>query len=633
MSARLVHVVVVSLLAAAHGRAARAQPVPAPAAPAAASAPNDYSDPKAWLCRPGRQDACAVDLTTTVVAGDGRLTRETAAPRADAPIDCFYVYPTISTDPTPNSDMTADPAELNVVRQQFARFGSVCRPFAPLYRQVTLAGLRQTMAGGALSELGRGLAYDDVREAWRSYLARDNQGRGVVLVGHSQGSFILAELIRQEIEGKPVQSRLVSAILLGTTVAVPRGRDVGGTFASVPLCRDASQVGCVIVYASYRSTLPPPANTLFGHVAEAGMEAACTNPAALGGGSGDLHAYLARDGRTIVGVSTPKPWVVPEAAIDTPWVSVPGLLTARCASNEHAGFLEVTVHGNPADPRTDDITGDLGVGPQIAANWGLHLIDVNLAMGNLVDIVGRQAKAYAARPARAAAAVPDVVASARQLVLVVTPDWDDVRGVLRRFARDGAAAPWREVGGPVDIVVGRKGLAWDPGVDPAVPGPRKSEGDGRSPSGAFALGTAFGYAPASGASWLHLPYRRVTAATECVDDASSRMYNQIVDRTSVSPDWASSEKMREAGEAYRWGVVVEYNTRPAVPDRGSCIFLHISEALGAPGRPIVGTAGCTAMSADALQTTMTWLDPAARPAMVQLPRAALERLHHDWRLP
>jgi hypothetical protein len=85
---------------------------------------------------------------------------------------------------------------------------------------------------------------------------------------------------------------------------------------------------------------------------------------------------------------------MPERPIDTPWVSVPGLLSARCASNEYATYLEVTVHGNPSDPRADEITGDIAANGQVLANWGLHLIDVNLAMGNLVDIVGRQAHAY-----------------------------------------------------------------------------------------------------------------------------------------------------------------------------------------------------------------------------------------------
>jgi hypothetical protein len=378
-----------------------AQP-PATAAPAAEAAPpkpNDYADPKAWLCRPGRKDdACAVDHTTTVVAADGKLTREPWSADPNAPIDCFYVYPTISTDPTPTADMTADPAELNVVRQQFARFASKCKPYAPLYRQITLAGLRRVLAAGAGgAALDHGVQYDDVKDAWNYYLQHDNNGRGVALVAHSQGSFILHRLIREEIDGKPIQSRLVSAILLGTTVSVPKGKDVGGSFKKVPLCRAASQTGCVITFASFRSTLPPPANTLFGKVPEAEMTAACTNPAALAGGSGALRAYLDAKGKTITSNVAPKPWVTPEQPIETPWVSVPGLLTAECATNENATYLKVTVNGDPNDPRVDDITGDIGAAPNVLANWGLHLIDVNLAMGNLVDIVGQQAKAYATK--------------------------------------------------------------------------------------------------------------------------------------------------------------------------------------------------------------------------------------------
>lgn len=359
---------------------------------------NDYSDPKSWLCRPGQTGACDTDLTTTVVAADGELTRETWTADPNAAIDCFYVYPTVSTDPGTHSDMTADPAELNVVRQQFARFGSKCRLYAPLYRQITLVGLRTTLAGGAAgAALDRGIGYDDIRDAWNYYLEHDNKGRGFVLIGHSQGSFVLAELIRREIDGKPVQTRMVSAILLGSTITVPKGKDAGGSFQNIPVCRSASQTGCIIAYASFRSTVPPPANTLFGKVTDPNTIAVCTNPAALGGGSAGLHAYLSTTGRTITGTSQPRPWVVPEKPIDTAWVSVPGLLTGRCTSNENATYLEVKVNGNPSDPRIDDITGDISARGTVQANWGLHLIDVNLTMGNLLDVVGRQAKAYAGR--------------------------------------------------------------------------------------------------------------------------------------------------------------------------------------------------------------------------------------------
>jgi hypothetical protein len=365
---------------------------------AEAPKPNDYSADASWLCRPGKKDACAVDLNTTIVKADGSFAREDWKGDPNAPIDCFYVYPTVSTDPTPFSDMNADPAELNVVRQQFARFGSACRQYAPLYRQVTLAGLRTAIAGGGGgAALSNGPQYDDVRDAWRSYLEHDNRGRGVVLIGHSQGSFILTELIRREIDGKPIQSRLVSAILLGATLSVPQGKDVGGSFQHLPLCRKPSQVNCLVTYVSFRATSPPPANTRFGKVTEPGMVAACTNPAALSGGSAALHAYLDASGRSIVSATPALPWVVPERPIDTPWVSVPGLLTAQCTSNEHASYLEITVHGDPADPRTDNIRGDLGVGNQILTDWGLHLIDVNLGMGDLVDIVRQQSRAWRAR--------------------------------------------------------------------------------------------------------------------------------------------------------------------------------------------------------------------------------------------
>ena len=226
------------------------------------------------------------------------------------------------------------------------------------------------------------------------YLAHDNGGRGVVLVGHSQGWYVLMQLIRREIDGTPVQSRLVSALLIGATIPVARGKDVGGAFQHIPLCRAPSQSGCVIAYSSFRSTAPPPANTRFGKVNDPNLEAACANPAAFGGGSAPLHAYLATDGGTITSTFAPRPWVVPEKPVATSWVSVPGLLAARCTSNEFATYLEITVNGNPADPRTDDIIGDLGANGQVLKDWGLHLVDMNLAMGDLVDIVRRQAKAW-----------------------------------------------------------------------------------------------------------------------------------------------------------------------------------------------------------------------------------------------
>lgn len=236
---------------------------------------------------------------------------------------------------------------------------------------------------------------------------------------------------------------------------------------------------------------------------------------------------------------------------------------------------------------------------------------------------------FAQAPSPEVPAPPPLLKAARQLLLVMTPDWNTVGGELRRFERPAAAAPWAIVGGRVAIVVGRNGLAWDPLATPVVQGPVKREGDGRAPAGVFPIGTAFGYAPVTDpmASQLTLPYLPVTEGVECIDDVQSRGYNTIVNRRSVAvPDWGSSEKMREVGEEYRWGVVVNYNT-PAVAGRGSCIFLHIAHPSGR------GTAGCTAMSADALIEAMRWLAPDRAPVVVQLPRAAYDRLREAWQLP
>src|SRR5215467_4052921 len=150
----------------AHNLRAQSQNSPAPAPP---QTKNDYSKAETWLCRPGKQDACAADLTTTIVAANGNLTEEKWKSNPNAPIDCFYVYPTVSNDPTPNSDMSAGPEELNVVRVQFARFGSQCRTYAPLYRQVTLTALRAVLAGRPVA-VDRLRTYNDVRDAWNYYL-------------------------------------------------------------------------------------------------------------------------------------------------------------------------------------------------------------------------------------------------------------------------------------------------------------------------------------------------------------------------------------------------------------------------------------------------------------------------------
>ena len=400
--------VTVGILFYAFAGIAFGQSTAAPAAPgqeeakpaAAPTAKNDYGNGDNWLCRPGRQDACAVDLSTSAISASGELTRENWAADPNAPIDCFYVYPTISNDPGGNSDMIPGPEEKAVVRSQFARFASKCRPYAPIYRQVTITALRAALSGAPLP-VDRALAYNDVLDAWNYYLEHDNKGRGVVLIGHSQGANVLTQLIKNEIDGKPVEARMVSAMLLGTNLPVPKGKDVGGTFLHTPLCHAATQTGCVIAYVTFRASAPPPANTRFGKVPGENMIAACTNPAALAGGSGELHAYFGTHGGFLASAETgPPAWVTPAKPMETPFVSLPGLITAECISNDSGTYLAVSVHGDAAGPRASDIPGDLVVGGQIFRDWGLHLIDVQVAIGNLIDIVGQESKAFISTPAK-----------------------------------------------------------------------------------------------------------------------------------------------------------------------------------------------------------------------------------------
>jgi D-alanyl-D-alanine dipeptidase len=244
----------------------------------------------------------------------------------------------------------------------------------------------------------------------------------------------------------------------------------------------------------------------------------------------------------------------------------------------------------------------------------------------------------ASSPAQAGKA--DAFARSTQMIVVTTPDWRTIEGRLQRYERATVQEKWHPVGEPFSIVVGKSGLAWGLGVittndarENATSDPVKREGDGKSPAGVFALGTAFGYAPQP-LRGLKMPYLNLTSSTECVDDIHSKYYNRMLNRSTVTPDWNSSEHMREAGESYRWGIVLDHNhivtgnnNNPPEPGGGSCVFLHIWH------RHDQGTVGCTAMSQSDLETLLLWLDPERKPLLVQLPQPTYKRLMNRWMLP
>ena len=221
-------------------------------------------------------------------------------------------------------------------------------------------------------------------------------------------------------------------------------------------------------------------------------------------------------------------------------------------------------------------------------------------------------------------------ADVKQIVLVITSDWNDSTGSLQTFERKSLGGAWMAVSSPIPVDVGRNGLGWGIGLhgEAVDNGPVKREGDGKSPAGVFRIGEVFGYASAEGARLFKMPYEPLTSITQCIDDAKSEYYNLLLDSTDVkNAHWKSNEVMNGIDSLYLWGAFVDHNTSPRIEGRGSCIFLHIWEG---PGRP---TAGCTAMSQSILISILRWLDPTKRPVLVQLPMDEYQKLRLRWDLP
>ena len=255
----------------------------AAASPAAAKAP-------VWLCLPGHSpDPCTPGLSTTVYSPTLKQLGVTHPKQVKKPsFDCFYVYPTVSDQKTAVANLQIDPVERSIALYQAARYSQYCKVYAPMYRQATLAGIGApgtSPTAPTPAQAKEGPA--DVAAAFQTYLKKYNHGRGFVLIGHSQGSFVLRQLIAKQVDSKPaVRKRLISAILMGGNVLVKDGSDVGGDFKHIPACHSNTQVGCVIAFSTFNAQ--PPADSLFGRTNQKGMHVLCTNPAGLAGGSGKL---------------------------------------------------------------------------------------------------------------------------------------------------------------------------------------------------------------------------------------------------------------------------------------------------------------------------------------------------------
>ena len=353
-----------------------------------------------WLCKPGKKpDPCQASRESTTVSYPGEVRHETIVPQAKVhkpSIDCFYVYPTVSEQEGPNADLTIEPQQTQIAIDQASRFSSVCKVYAPVYRQLTLKAINTP---GGVTQEDQAIAFGGVLAAFTEYMSKFNKGRPFVLIGHSQGSAMLEALIQQVIDASPaMRSQMVSAILLGGQVLVPEGQLTGATFKNVPLCTSATDTSCVIAYSSFLKEPPEnaffgrPNSPLFGGKLPPGLEVACVNPALLSqnGGKGTLIPYAP---------TTPFPGTIgagsPVPSASTPWVQTQGTATAQCEHENGATWLNIAFKEGVSQSVQEDLAAHNEVPLElIGPEWGLHLYDVNIALGNLVNTVAVQTQAF-----------------------------------------------------------------------------------------------------------------------------------------------------------------------------------------------------------------------------------------------
>ncbi len=185
--------------------------------------------------------------------------------------------------------------------------------------------------------------------------------------------------------------------------------------------------------------------------------------------------------------------------------------------------------------------------------------------------------------------------SAAQLVTVVAAGPASTRGSLRLWERKGAC--WASVAGPWRTYLGFAGVSG-----------HHREGDGTTPAGAFAVGPAlFGVSPDPG---VHYRYHRLVCGDWWDEDPRSPTYNtfQHVPCGAQPPFGGASEALWKSAHAYAHFAPIEYNTRPAIPGRGSAIFVH--DDLGHP------TNGCITLPPGQLLRLLRWLRPELSPLVV-----------------
>jgi hypothetical protein len=354
-----------------------------------------------WLCHPGMaHDPCEIPLVTTVenLGGGSHVQTTARAPESKRAVDCFYLYPTVSNQLTINATDVVDPVETSIAQWQAASFSSVCRVYAPIYRQVTASGLfgAEFIPVSLDPYAPMAIAYSDVLAAWKQYLTQDNHGRGFILIGHSQGSILLEQLIRTQIDPNPtLRRRLVGAFIEGGQVTVPTGKTTGGDFQQIPICTRRGQFGCVIAYSSYPVD-PLPFSILGNETTDddwvpfgwpqhgTSYSIACTDPGRLSGLTGQFGlTYPSQpfaSGAIADGLELTAGGALPTA--HTTWIEPPWRYTGSCQTINGATVFRYYPVGK---------SRQFGEYPP---TWGSHLFDLNLGVNRLTRIAQLQAKAW-----------------------------------------------------------------------------------------------------------------------------------------------------------------------------------------------------------------------------------------------
>ena len=207
----------------------------------------DYSKSENWAALPTQKDS------------SDHIPADLLNKKQPYNIDVFYVHPTTFTRRDRSWNASLDDKKLNIktdktaIKFQASIFNLVGNVYAPRYRQAHLRSYftKDTDSGKKALDL----AYTDIKAAFQYYLDHFNNGRPFILVSHSQGTTHTQYLIKDFIDHKPLQKKLIAAYLVGLPV-------LKNNFATVKPCESPDETGCFCSWRTYKDGFEPSIQNL-----------------------------------------------------------------------------------------------------------------------------------------------------------------------------------------------------------------------------------------------------------------------------------------------------------------------------------------------------------------------------------